>query len=232
MPSKRKKPSPSDSYDRAKNFNGQRYTGMAVGRTHNWHYDRGSWKEKKMTPEQWEFTYSVTKRRVGHAPEGSGVPVGTGYHWFILAHQFVEKLNADDYSTQMVGLKLKLAHKRADKSQWNASTTSQRNHLIKALQAIIETLQQEPEQLSPVPLDFTYRGKAYIGTAVPVLSTCAQGFCNTLDVTLNGEHWGVLRHDGKGWKLPKVAQGLTRCIGEHILDWYAQAQPKRLAKAA
>ena len=29
----------------------------------------------------------VTKRRAGHAPEGSGVPVGTEYHWYIVAHR-------------------------------------------------------------------------------------------------------------------------------------------------
>jgi hypothetical protein len=30
------------------------------------------------------------------APEGSGVPVGTEYHWYVLAHQNVRKLNAND----------------------------------------------------------------------------------------------------------------------------------------
>src|SRR3954465_5282994 len=100
-------------YDKFKTFDGHEYTGMKVGRSHKWYYDKGIWREKKITPDKWELTYSVTKRRAGKAPEGSGVPVGTGYHWFILAHQFVHKLNADDYSTGMVGLKLKLAHKRA-----------------------------------------------------------------------------------------------------------------------
>ena len=60
-------------------------------------------------PERWELTYDVIKRRAGHAPEGSGVPVGTGYHWFILSHQYVKKLNANDYTTSMVGIKFKLA---------------------------------------------------------------------------------------------------------------------------
>src|SRR3954454_14292156 len=101
------------NYNQFKTFNGKHYTGMKVGRSHKWYYDKGEWKEKKITPDKWELTYSVTKRRAGKAPEGSGVPVGTGYHWFILAHQFVHKLNADDYSTAMVSIKLKLAHKRA-----------------------------------------------------------------------------------------------------------------------
>src|SRR3954470_14131049 len=109
----KKKASVADSYNRYKEYNGQEYRGMTIGRTHHWYYDRSDWKEKKVTPEKWEFAYSTTKRRAGRAPEESGAPVGTGYHWFILAHQYVEKLNANDYSTQMVGLKFKLAHKRA-----------------------------------------------------------------------------------------------------------------------
>jgi len=84
------------NYNSFKEYNGKRYTGMAIGRSHKWNYDSGVWRETKVTPDRWELTYNVVKRRAGHAPEGSGVPVGTAYHWFILSHQFVEKLNADD----------------------------------------------------------------------------------------------------------------------------------------
>ena len=86
---------------------------MKIGRSHTWHYDKGQWKEKKVTPDQWLINYAVKKRRAGKAPEGSGVPVGTEYHWYILAHQNVTKLDANDYSTSMTGFKFKLAHKRA-----------------------------------------------------------------------------------------------------------------------
>ena len=140
------------SYNRAKEYKGQRYTGMAVGRTHHWYYDKSDWKEKKVTPEKWEFTYATTKRRAGKAPEGSGAPVGTGYHWFILAHQYVEKLNANDYTTQMVGLKFKLAHKRAAGQKWSASVEKRRKDLIEILKALIEDLDREPEQIAPVAL--------------------------------------------------------------------------------
>ena len=67
----------SISYSRFKEFEGKKYTGMKVGRTHKWYYDKGEWKEKKLTPDKWQFNYNVTKRRAGNAPEGSGVPVGT-----------------------------------------------------------------------------------------------------------------------------------------------------------
>lgn len=105
----------SKTYEEYKKFEGKQYTGMKVGRSHKWYYDKGEWKEKKVTPDKWEFTYAVNKRRAGQAPEGSGVPVGTEYHWYILAHQNVRKLDANSYTTSMTGLKYKLAHTRAEK---------------------------------------------------------------------------------------------------------------------
>jgi hypothetical protein len=81
------KSDPAVSYNEFKEHEGQRYTGMKIGRSHKWHYDQGEWKEKKITPDLWQIGYAVTKRRAGRAPEGSGVPVGTEYHWYILAHQ-------------------------------------------------------------------------------------------------------------------------------------------------
>ncbi len=137
------------TYNEFKTFEGRRYTGMAIGRTHKWYYDAGEWKEKKITPEKWEFNYAVTKRRAGRAPEGSGVPVGTEYHWYILAHQTVRKLNANDYTTAMSGLKFKLAHKRADTGKWSAGEKAQRNRLIKLLQETIKELQREGETPKP-----------------------------------------------------------------------------------
>lgn len=128
------------SYDRFKEFQGKRYTGMAVGRGHHWRYQEGDWIEKKVTPEKWEFRYSVPKRRKGRAPEGSGVPVGTAYHWYILADQTVTKLDANNYSTDMVGHKYKLSHKRADKDAWSESDAAQRRRLVKILRAMIDEL--------------------------------------------------------------------------------------------
>ena len=131
------------AYNAFKEFEGRRYTGMRVGRGHKWNYDPGVWTEKKVTPDQWEIHYAVTKRRVGKAPEGSGVPVGTGYHWYILAHQNVTKLNANEYTTSMTGMKFKLAHRRADKGTWSASVQAQRRQLIKILKQVAEDLERE-----------------------------------------------------------------------------------------
>jgi hypothetical protein len=130
-----------NSYDQFKEFQGKRYTGMKVGRKHHWKYDPGDWIEKKVTPDKWEISYSVVKRRAGKAPEGSGAPVGTGYRWYILANQIVTKLDANSYQTEMVGVKYKLAHKRAEKESWSSSEKAQRKALLKVLREMIADLE-------------------------------------------------------------------------------------------
>jgi hypothetical protein len=149
-PTKRAKTSEAESdlaatYNEFKEYEGQRYTGMKIGRSHKWHYDKGEWKETKITPDLWQINYAVTKRRAGRAPEGSGVPVGTEYHWYILAHQNVRKLNANDYTTALTGLKFKIAHKRADSEKWSATEKTQRKRMIKFLQDVISDLEGQQD---------------------------------------------------------------------------------------
>ena len=60
----------SKTYNELKEFEGKQYAGMKVGGSHKWYYDKGEWKEKKVTPDKWEFTYDVIKRRAWNAPEG------------------------------------------------------------------------------------------------------------------------------------------------------------------
>jgi hypothetical protein len=206
----------SKTYNEFKEFEGQHYTGMRVGRSHKWNYDAGVWKETKITPDLWEVSYAVTKRRAGHAPEGSGVPVGTEYHWYILAHQNVRKLNANDYTTSLTGLKYKLAHKRADKEKWSASAKAQRKRLVKLLQQLISQLEQDP-----VPLEIEYDGKKYAGEAIPVSQTCHDGVCDELDITLNDENLGIIKCTKGGWKMDTVKdQKFVDAIGEEIFYWY------------
>ena len=131
------------SYDAFKEFEGKKYTGMKIGRGHKWQYGAGEWREKKVTPDKWEFHYDVRKTRTGKAPEGSGVPVGTQYHWYILAHQTATKLDANNYTTEMTGMKHKLAHKRADKPTWSASERAQRKRLIQILKTVIADLESD-----------------------------------------------------------------------------------------
>src|SRR5256885_230509 len=136
---------PAVSYDDFKTHEGLRYTGMKIGRSHKWYYDKGEWKETKITPDLWQISYAVTKRRAGRAPEGSGVPVGTEYHWYVLAHQNVCKLNANDYTTSMSGLKFKIAYKRADTGKWSATPPTQRKRMISFLRDVIEDREKEQE---------------------------------------------------------------------------------------
>jgi len=158
----------------------------------------------------------VTKRRVGHAPDYSGVPVGTEYHWYILAHQTAVKLNANDYETKMTGLKFKLAHKRADKAKWSASGPTQRKHLIKFLKEFIAQLEKKP-----IPLEFDYKDKKFKGEAIPIAQTCENGVCYELEVWLNNDSIGIIRYMKSGWKMDLVSdQKLIDVIGEQIMQWF------------
>lgn len=55
----------------------------------------------------------------------------------------MSKLNANDYSTSLTGLKFKLAHKRADKETWSASTRAQRKKAVQILRRVADDLEQQ-----------------------------------------------------------------------------------------
>jgi hypothetical protein len=200
------------SYNHHKFFGNKQYTGMQIGRSHSWHYDRGDWKETKITPDLWQIHYAVTKRRKGKAPKGSGVPVGTGYHWYIMAHQDVRKLNADDYSTELSGFKFKVAHMRAGKNKWSASAATQRKYLVGFLKEMITQLTQDP-----LELEFEYKEQSYHGEAVPVTQACMDGVCYEFEINLNGEYTGIIRRASSGWKMNESDdQKFIKAIGQQI----------------
>jgi hypothetical protein len=202
----------TDGYNDFKTFKGKQYTGMKIGRSHKWYYDKGEWNETKITPDLWQISYAVIKRRAGKAPEGSGVPTGTGYHWFILAHQMVNKLNANDYTTELSGFKYKIAHKRADKVKWSGSVNAQRRRLIQALEDAITHFKQKP-----IALAFEYQGEMLKGEALPVSETCHDGICDELEITLNDEYRGILRHLKSGWKMEgEPDKKFVKALGEAV----------------
>src|SRR5207248_10768011 len=94
----------------------------------------------------WQVSYAVTKRRAGRAPEGSGVPVGTEYHWYVLAHQNTTKQTANDYTTSLTGLKFKIAHKRAGSEKWSATPRTQRKRMIMFLRSVIADLEKQNDR--------------------------------------------------------------------------------------
>lgn len=132
-------------YNRLKEFEGSKYSGMKVGASHKWYYDQGQWRERKVTPNEWDLYYQTTKRRAGKAPEGSGAPVGTEYNWLVVAHQGVDKLDANSYITRLEGKKFKVAHKRASKGEWSISEKAQRKKVIQYLEQVIEDLKAADE---------------------------------------------------------------------------------------
>jgi hypothetical protein len=202
----------AQSYNRFKTFGGREYTGMTVGRSHKWNYDKGVWRDIKISPDLWGISYAVTKRRAGHAPAGSGASVGTDYHWVILAHQHVEKLNPDDYSTVMTGLKFKLAHRRGNSDKWSLSATAQRKHLITFLEDMIAQLKR-----APVPLEIDVDNISHKGEAMPIMEACSDGKCDVYDITLDDQHLGLLRRLKSGWKMDIVEdQKLIKALGKAL----------------
>jgi hypothetical protein len=59
-------------------------------------------------------------------------------------------MDANSYTTEMSGLKFKLAHMRAGTEKWSLSEAGRRKKLIKLLQNMIKELEEEvehPEEL-------------------------------------------------------------------------------------
>jgi len=130
------------AFNDIKQFNGQKYTGVSVGSGHHWQYPDGDWEETKISPDKWTFQFSSIKRRREAAPEGSGVPEGTLYHWYILADQVVKKISANEYQTMMTGLKTKLGHKRPYWKGFSYTYNGQQSYKQKLLSALKETVQR------------------------------------------------------------------------------------------
>lgn len=86
-PSKQQYATGGAGYNSLKTHEGQLYAGMAVGGSHTWNYEPGTWKETKEEPDRWRIDYQTKKLRARNAPKGSGAPVGTEYHWLIVGHQ-------------------------------------------------------------------------------------------------------------------------------------------------
>jgi hypothetical protein len=136
----------SVAYDDLKRDGEKVYTGMSVGGRHVWEYPNGLWDERKVAPDKWEFTFSSMKRRTTRAPVGSGAPTGAQYHWFLLAHQRVQKLDQDAYETLMEGVKYKLAHKRPHWRTWNTGypgNPSEKELLISILEETLSRLKAD-----------------------------------------------------------------------------------------
>ena len=131
------------SYDDLKEFNGRKYMGMPIGGRHIWNYPNGTWKEEKVDPEAWVFKFQSIKQRSKKAPENSGAPINTQYHWYIIADQRVRKIDKDTYETLMEGIKHKISHKRPHWRKWSSeyhNNISDRDRIIAILEKMLKLL--------------------------------------------------------------------------------------------
>ncbi len=139
------------AFDDLKEFDGETYSGMAVGGRHLWRYTDAVWREEKVAPGRWDFTLTSVKRRDTPAPPGSGAPPLTEYHWYLLAHQWARKIDTDSYRTFMSGFKYKLAHKRPHWRAWSdeyPGNPGSRDEVIGILEDTLDRLRSEPEPRS------------------------------------------------------------------------------------
>jgi hypothetical protein len=144
--SQEKSLNPSKAYDNLKKFKGKTYSGMRVGGKHFWDYKNGKWYETKESPNLWKFSFSCVKNRHNSAPPHSGARVGTKYHWYIIADQIAEKLDANSYHTLMKGIKFKIGHKRPYWKQFSYQYPEQRSYkerLIEILEDVLAQLKNE-----------------------------------------------------------------------------------------
>lgn len=131
------------AYNDLKEFNGRKYMGMPIGGRHTWNYPNGMWKEEKVAPDKWVFTFKSVKQREKAAPMNSGAPINTQYHWYILADQRARKIDKDSYETMMEGVKYKVAHKRPYWRKWSSEypgNVSDRDKIITILEDALREL--------------------------------------------------------------------------------------------
>lgn len=165
-------------YGEAKRHEGRTYRGMRVGGVHRWSYPDGEWTERKVAPDRWEVTFTSLKRRKRRAPARSGAETGSGYHWLIVAHQWVEKLDANTYSTQMEGAKYLVAFRKPGWPVWNTQFRNAKRHArertIAALEAEIARLKAMDDAAFEDPHDAKALPALAATAAAPAISKEAE----------------------------------------------------------
>ncbi len=131
-----------NDYDKIKEYNGQIYTGMLIGASHNWTYPNGKWHETKLTPDKWKFKFNALKCRDHLTADNTGAAKGTTYHWYIIADQKATKLDNDSYETSMKGIKFKIGHKRPHWRSFSYEYDDQLPYREKVIRVLEETLNE------------------------------------------------------------------------------------------
>lgn len=137
---------------------GQFYSGMRIGGTHQWHYQDGIWREVKETPDRWGFHFDSVKRRHHAAPTNTGAQVQTKYHWYIIADQVATKLDNNSYFTEMQGVKYKIGHQRPHWQAFSYEYPGQvgyRERIIAILEQALRQLKGDTPTKAPSPICIT-----------------------------------------------------------------------------
>lgn len=153
-------------YGDPKQHAGRTYRGMRVGGTHRWTYPDGEWAERKVAPDRWDVTFTSLKRRKRRAPARSGAETGSGYHWLIVAHQWVEKLDANTYSTQMEGVKSLVAFRKPGWPAWNTQFRNAKRHARERTIAALEAEVARLKAMDDAAFEDPHDAKALPGLAV------------------------------------------------------------------
>lgn len=130
-----------NNYNELKEYNGKVYTGMLIGGSHNWLYPEGRWRETKVAPDKWTFSFESVKKRSFQSGDNTGARRGTIFHWYIIADQKAEKLDNDSYKTSMNGMKFKIGHKRPYWKRFSYDYDDQQSYKERVIMALEETLE-------------------------------------------------------------------------------------------
>lgn len=201
------KPGSRWAYGSEKAYGSAKYHGMRVGGEHRWTYPDGQWTERKVRPDRWDIRYTSLKRRNKKAPGSSGAEVRSGYHWFITAHQWVEKLDANTYATHLEGSKYLVAFRKPDWPVWNTQFRNAKRHAkertIAALQDAVRRIEsgdldlEEPQQkdalaaLAAHAAEIAYERETQAKTMVPAQAADGNGDGNGNGDDDGGEADGV-----------------------------------------
>lgn len=156
------------AYDDLKEHDGDTYTGVRVGDGHDWRYPHGRWREAKTAPDRWRVTFTADKHRQRPAPPGSGADVDTRYHWYLIAHQRVRKLDKDTYATRLEGHKFKLGHRRPAWRRFSYAYDDQPGLLALVIDALETRLEEVRARRSDgqTPLEAFARDRSSPGEGV------------------------------------------------------------------
>lgn len=125
---------------------GKPYLGAPILQKHSWVYQDARCDEVKVSPDSWLTRLVSVKRRVKDAPEGSGCPDGTSYHWMWVGDQIATKIGKDSYETDLKVLKFKIGHKRPywvkGFSYEYPQQLSYHDAVIKKLEAVVKMIEE------------------------------------------------------------------------------------------